>query len=296
MDGTDDIFDEDDVPVDNTLIEAQLQAAGIKPIELSRYQKECYLKFGFEEIDDRLRIDDVRQFLRLRGWSDNSLTKARTRDVLAKNELDLDAVNHCDFCSLPLSGVSYEVLNDGRVRCNDCSASAISTVEEFRKLFWQALEMMEAFYGIRYRVPIKVSMADARTVNKGAGAIFKPSTGVAGRVLGYAQQRWGKYSLIIENGSPRLAATDTLVHEMTHIWQYLNWNDKDILNRYGQDQNLEIYEGMAKWVKIQYAYLLGEVATGKREELITRSRDDAYGKGFVKYAGRYPLSIGPLSG
>ena len=296
VDGTDDIFDEDDVPVDNTLIEAQLQAAGIKPIELSRYQKECYLKFGFEEIDDRLRIDDVRQYLRVRGWSDNSLTKARTRDVLAKNELDLDAVNHCDFCSLPLSGVSYEVLNDGRVRCNDCSASAISTVEEFRKLFWQALEMMEAFYGIRYRVPIKVSMADARTVNKGAGAIFKPSTGVAGRVLGYAQQRWGKYSLIIENGSPRLAATDTMVHEMTHIWQYLNWDNKQVLQIYGMGcpectalARLIVYEGMAMWSAIQYLYLIGETYYASQQEAIALRRNDVYGVGFKLYCEQYPL-------
>ena len=296
VDGTDDIFDEDDVPVDNTLIEAQLQAAGIEPIELSRYQKECYLKFGFEEIDDRLRIDDVRQYLRVRGWSENSLTKARKRDVLAKNNLDLDAVNHCDFCSLPLSGVSYEVLNDGRVRCNDCSASAISTVEEFRKLFYQALEMMEAFYGIRYRVPIKVSMADARTVNKGAGAIFKPSTGVAGRVLGYAQQRWGKYSLIIENGSPRLAATDTMVHEMTHIWQYLNWDNKQVLATYGmgcpectQIARLIVYEGMAMWSAIQYLYQIGETYYAAQQEAIALRRNDVYGVGFKLYCEQYPL-------
>ena len=296
VDGTDDIFDEDDVPVDNTLIEAQLQAAGIKPIEKSRYQRECYLKFGFEEIDDRLRIDDVRQYLRVRGWSENSLTKARKRDALAHTQMDLEAVNHCDFCSLPLSGVSYEVLNDGRVRCNDCSASAITTVEEFRKLFWQALEMMEAFYGIRYRVPIKVSMADARTVNKGAGAIFKPSTGVAGRVLGYAQQRWGKYSLIIENGSPRLAATDTMVHEMTHIWQYLNWDNKQVLQTYGmgcpectQIARLIVYEGMAMWSAIQYLYQIGETYYASQQEALAMRRNDVYGVGFKLYCEQYPL-------
>ena len=188
------------------------------------------------------------------------------------------------------------MLNDGRVRCNDCSASAISTVEEFRKLFWQALEMMEAFYGIRYRVPIKVSMADARTVNKGAGAIFKPSTGVAGRVLGYAQQRWGKYSLIIENGSPRLAATDTMVHEMTHIWQYLNWDNKQVLQIYGMGcpectalARLIVYEGMAMWSAIQYLYLIGETYYASQQEAIALRRNDVYGVGFKLYCEQYPL-------
>ena len=295
VDGTD-IFDTEGLPEDNDLLEEQFKLIGITPIEKSRYQKECYLKFGFEEIDGRLRVEDVRQYLRVRGWSDNSLTKARKRDVLAKNNLDIKAVNHCDFCSLPLSGVSYEVLNDGRVRCNDCSATAISTVEEFRKLFYQALEMMEAFYGIRYRVPIRVAMADARTVAKGAGAVFKPTTGVAGRVLGFAQMKRGKYSLLIENGSPRLAATDTMVHEMTHIWQYLNWDNNTVLRTYGMGcpectaiARGIVYEGMAMWSAIQYLYQIGETYYASQQEAIALRRNDIYGVGFKLYCEQYPL-------
>ena len=70
--------------------------------------------------------------------------------------MDLTAVNHCDFCGLPLSGVSYERLNDGRVRCNDCSSSAIAKPDDFRELFYRTLGMMEDFFEIRYRVPIRV--------------------------------------------------------------------------------------------------------------------------------------------
>ncbi|MBQ6411049.1 MAG: hypothetical protein IJI16_03770, partial [Atopobiaceae bacterium] len=38
---------------------------------------------------------------------------------------------------------------------------------------------------------------------------------------------------------------------------------------YGKDLELEIYEGMAKWAEIQYAYLINEVPIAKREEIIT---------------------------
>ena len=65
----------------------------------------------------------------------------------------------------------------------------------------------------------------------------------------------------------------------------------DVKKTYGKDE-LEVYEGMAKWVEIQYAYLMGETATAKREEMITRHRQDEYGRGFVKYADKYPLTIG----
>ena len=42
---------------------------------------------------------------------------------------------------------------------------------------------------------------------------------------------------------------------------------------------------MAKWVEIQYAYLIGETSSAKREEINTRLRMDEYGNGFRKYAG-----------
>ena len=57
---------------------------------------------------------------------------------------------------------------------------------------------------------------------------------------------------------------------------------------------LEIYEGMAKWVEIQYAYLINEPATAKREEIITSYRDDEYGRGFLRYRANYPFSLGTV--
>ena len=49
---------------------------------------------------------------------------------------------------------------------------------------------------------------------------------------------------------------------------------------------------MAKWSEIQYAYLINEAATAKREEILTCARDDEYGHGFLKYLACYPLSSG----
>ncbi len=289
IDGTD-IFETPGVPEDNVWLEDALAAAGVTPIRKSRYQKECYLKFGFEEIDSRLKIEDVRRYLRVRGCSNGSLTKARKRSILEKQVLDVEATNHCDFCGMPLSGVSYDRLTDGRVRCNDCSASAITTLEDFKDLFYRVLEMLEGFYNVSYHVPISVRMADARTVARGAGQIFRPSTQVAARVLGYAQRKNGHYSLLIENGSPRLAAIDTMVHELTHIWQYLNWNDREIQQLYGNGRNREIvYEGMATWASVQFLYQMGEAYYAEQQENILSQRDDVYGIGFLLYRERYPF-------
>ncbi len=295
IDGTD-IFDNEGMPLDNDYLELSFQEMGLTPLTKSRYQKDCYLKYGFEEIDGRIEVDELRKYLRVRGLCNNSLTLARKREVFVKNLIDVNAVDHCDFCSLPLTGVSYEKLNDGRVRCNDCSASAIVTLEDFREIFYRCLETMEDFYDIQYRVPISVKMADAREIAKGVGMIFKPNTGVAPRVLGYAQRKHGKYSLIIENGSPRLAAIDTMIHEMTHIWQYVNWNDKMVTGTYGMNNSLctarakdIVYEGMAMWASIQYLYQIGETYYAARQEAFTESRKDIYGIGFRLYREQYPL-------
>ena len=41
---------------------------------------------------------------------------------------------------------------------------------------------------------------------------------------------------------------------------------------------------------IQYLYLIGEATVARREEHITRNRQDEYGIGFCLYEDRYPLS------
>ncbi|MBQ1332280.1 MAG: hypothetical protein IIY36_05035, partial [Lachnospiraceae bacterium] len=184
-----DIFDEDEDPEISGYLEEQFEEMGLLPLKETRYQKECYLKYGFDEIDERIHIDELRRYLRVRGWGRNALTLARKREIDPKTFLDLNAENHCDFCGLPLTGVSFDRLNDGRVRCNDCSASAITTVEEFSEIFHECQRRMEEIYGIKYRVPVRVKVTDAREVNKGAGRIFRPSKEFASRVLGFAQHR-----------------------------------------------------------------------------------------------------------
>jgi hypothetical protein len=47
---------------------------------------------------------------------------------------------------------------------------------------------------------------------------------------------------------------------------------------------------MAKWAEIQYLYLIGETNVAKREEFITRKRQDEYGIGFCLYDDYYPLA------
>ena len=292
IDGTD-IFDEDGTIEDKEYFDDCFIDAGIISLEKSRYQNECYLKFGFEEIDDRLKLEEVIKYLTARGFSLNSFRNARKRGAVEDTIIDNDSDIKCDFCGIPLSGVSYERLNDGRIRCNDCSATAINNLQEFREIFLQCLNLMESFFDIDYDVEITVKMTDAYKIARGFGSVYQPTCEADSRVLGYAQRLFGKYSIFMENGSPRMETISTMVHEMTHIWQYKNWKEEEIDRLYPTPEKRDmVYEGMAVWVSIQYLYLIGEYAYARKQEAIysDKKRKDLYAEGFSMYAMKYPLA------
>ncbi len=261
--------------------------------EMTEYQKHCFLKFGYESISGLLDIKGTVEYLSGYGFDKNPLAQVRKGENLKEAE-SYDPHKYgahlCDFCGIELLGGEYEVLRDGRERCNRCSMTAIKTVDGFKDIFKGVMRNMEIYYNIKINTAIKVRMTDAKKIAKNAGIEFVATPGFDGRVLGFARKDKTGYSIYVENGSPKLAAIATLAHELTHIWQYLNWNDVEIQKKYGKENSLEIYEGMAKWVEIQYLMLLGEKEYAMRQEITTRMRDDAYGKGFIKFCEKYPLS------
>ena len=282
-------------------IEEKLDIEGVDEIlqpkdsEMTEYQKNCFLKFGYGEIDSFLNLTETVKYLAAYGYDNNPLQQVRENEKTAEEyakEYDPNkkGAHFCDFCGVELAGGEYEVLKDGRERCNHCSATALRTGEEFKEVFKMVLRNMEIFYGIKINAAIKVRMTDAKSIAKHFGEDFVPTPGVDGRTLGFAQKDATGYSLYIENGSPKLAAMATIAHELTHIWQYQNWDEKAIIEAYGPQNRLEVYEGMAKWAEIQYLLYLNEVAYGKREQVRTMLRQDEYGRGFIQYLKKYSLA------
>lgn len=267
------------------------------PPQKTAYQKHNFLQLGYDDVPAILQIRETMDYLSKYGFDDNPLRRVRSGlDLAQEIEETYDpskfGTHICDFCGVELKGGEYVRLKDGRERCNRCSMTAVKKADDFREIFKNVLRNMEIFYGIKINTPIKVRTTDAKKIAKHVGSTFIATPGFDGRVLGFAQRDRTGYSIYVENGSPKLAAVATIAHELTHIWQYLNWNDKDLIKAYGQENLLEVYEGMAKWVEIQYLLLLNEVAYAKRQEILTKLRDDAYGRGFIKYLEKYSLSYG----
>ncbi len=263
------------------------------------YHERYYLLYGREGEFPFTDFTATVEYLTLMGLDNNALKQAREGKKIAEMVENTfkpgkpDA-RYCDFCGAEIYGVEYETLADGRDRCLNCGKTAIKTGEEFRKIFEDVKRNMESFYGIKINTGIRVEMVNSKELHKRLGKAFIPTPASDGRVLGVAIKDKNGYSLYVENGSPRMASMLTMAHELTHIWQYLNWNDRAIKKKYGKELYLQIYEGMAKWVEIQYAYLINEPATAKREEIITSYRQDEYGFGFLRYRAQYPFSLGTV--
>ena len=263
------------------------------------YHERYYMLYGGNCEPACIDLQGTLSYLSEIGFGRNSLKQAREGKKIAEY---IEATfkpgrtdsRYCDFCGTEILGVEYETLSDGRDRCLNCSRTAIKTGEEFRKIFEDVKRNMESFFGIKINSGIKVEMVNSKTLHKRLGKAFIPTPKKDGRILGVAINDKNGYTLLVENGSPRMPSMLTMAHELTHIWQYINWKDKDVCKKYGKNMRLEVYEGMAKWVEIQYAYLINEPATAKREEIITSYRDDEYGRGFLRYRANYPFSLGTV--
>ena len=267
--------------------------------EKKPYHESYYMLYGGECEPGAIDLAGTLEYLSAFVAQPGSLKQARDGKKIAEyieatfNPLKADA-RYCDFCGTEIYGVEYETLSDGRDRCVNCGRTAVKSVEEFRKIFEDVKRNMESFFGIKINAGIRVEMVNSKKLHKKLGKAFIPTNKDDPRVIGVAIKDKNGFTLMVENGSPRMATMFTTAHELTHIWQYINWNDKEIVKKYGKDMRLEVYEGMAKWVEIQYAYLINESATAKREEIITTYRNDEYGRGFLRYRANYPFSLGTV--
>jgi hypothetical protein len=279
-----------DAPAEDPLYDHPAEVSAATP---KKYSEGHFIFFGYELLDSKLNLKGTRDFLAAHVYNENALEQARVKSGI-EDDIDFDkpGAQFCDFCAAELSGGEYDVLADGRERCTLCANSALKTVEQYIRLYENAHRNMETFFGIRINVAIKVRMANARKIAKLCGEEFIPTPGYDGRILAFAKQDSDGYTIYVENGAPKIAAVANIVHELTHIWQYINWDRSKIRSHYGAENDPLVYEGMAMWAEIQYLFFLNEVSYAKRQEIHTRNRDDAYGRGFVKFAGQYPLIYG----
>lgn len=260
----------------------------------TEYQKHCFLKFGFEEFDSSLLTYQTLDYLCGFGFDENQLTHIRKYAVreYVYEPSNPDA-HYCDFCGIEMADGKYRTLSDKREQCSQCQKTAIDEVSEFRKLFRIVKKQFETVYRVRINIPIHIYLTTAEEIAAETGETFVPTPGFDPRSVGFARHIQdgdkNEYSIYIEKSSPRDSATATIAHELTHIWQYLNW-DMEALRALGDIEYSERMEGMATWSEIQFMYAIGRYKYATRLAVTNRKRFDVYGRGLVRYEKSYPLA------
>ena len=258
------------------------------------YHERYYLKYREGKRTAPLDLEGTKAFLETIGFDGGELRQAREGKHYAENLLNTDKSKknqmYCSYCGAEISGVEFFRLPDGRLRCNTCSNSVVQSKAEAEEICNRIITNLDTFFGATIDVPVSIEITEERKLKRKLGIPLGTQDAQSMLILGVAINKKKKYSLILENGAPRISLIATFAHELTHIWQYVHWDNNKNFKKCPKCNRLLIYEGMAKWVEIQYLYLVGETTVARREELITRNREDEYGIGFRLYEDRYPLS------
>ncbi len=256
------------------------------------YRERYYLLYGYETVPEAFDVEATLAYLTDCGYADNYLKGAR--DSAAESQLRWyntrfePGVHYCDFCGARLEG-EISILKDGRERCAECEKTAITKVGDFKKLYKKAHRQMEDIFGIKIKTKISIRITNAEEIAREMGYEFVPGPGFDGRALGFAQRLGnGKTRIVLENGAPAIETEKTLVHEMTHCWQYEN-----MLNLFDENKDLVVTEGMAVWTEAQYLMCIGQEEKAAAYVECRRRDPSEYGQGMIAYVEKYPLRRGP---
>lgn len=250
------------------------------------YSKSFFLLYGYEEVPSALDLEATIEYLKDQGFYNNYLKQARESKLVKMKWYNYqfeNGVHYCDFCGAPLEG-KFDLLDDGRERCLECSGEALTKVSEFRKLYKKTRKDMEKIFGIKLKAKISIKTCNAQKIAEELGGTFTPSPGFDGRTLGFACRYGRSHDIYIENGSPAIETAKTLVHEMTHIWQYSNLPDLF------ENRDLEIIEGMAVWAEVQYLMSIGLKDRAEAYVCNRLMQNNEYGIGLKRYLEKFPVS------
>ncbi|MCI5700925.1 MAG: hypothetical protein MR308_11205 [Lachnospiraceae bacterium] len=175
----------------------------------------------------------------------------------------------CTFCGKP--ALFTHKMSDGRKMCRSCKQQQLGLRDELKELYLETVDFLCKGYHIKLRKNIHLRLKSAETIRKHC------ETSGGGRILGFYQPR--NHELWIESRGPRNAVQDTMIHELTHAWQFDNLDVRK-LNRKYPTEALKLLEGHSSYMEIDAMRKLGEVEYAEYLERELLLRNDEYGEGY----------------
>ena len=234
------------------------------------FDKLSFLKYGREELPDYFKIDLIINFIR-----DQFTTKDVDLMQMQQKRFDHNNIlGTCDFCRAKMKNSEMQRLNDGRMRCPECSKDAIDTNEQFKALCEKVKEAFLTHLNIDFnKITYKAKLVSAVELHKVGDYNFSITNGYDIRkLIGLARDR-NVDEFYVEDGYKSDETFGTIAHEMTHIWEY---NDADFKKL--RKTNEDLVEGLAVWTDL---YLTEKYGAKKMEDRMNGwiHREDEYGRG-----------------
>ncbi len=229
--------------------------------EEEKHKYPLYLAMGYEYIP---AIFDVAA---TRSCFDNVVVRA-DEPVKEMDGFELAGSGSgkcCSFCGNPIV-TTYFHLDDHRIMCPDCHSHVASSRDEIKRILTLAKTTLETKYNIVLPDDIKIKFKSATAIRKACGIVD------GGRVLGFYNLK--KHEIWVERNGPEACVMSTVLHELTHAWQYANLNMKH------PDINLAYIEGHSTYVEIEGMYERKQTRYAAFLDRITMARDDEYGIGY----------------
>jgi hypothetical protein len=173
-----------------------------------------------------------------------------------------------------MPATEFQRLSDGRERCHRCAQEAVDNIDQLKAIFQNAKALLYKYMAVTIAEDIEVYFITAAEMHRSDQSVFIPTASYDTRAIGRASFNIGNSFLIeIENGQPRDMILATMIHEMTHIWQfkYLDFE------RLKQDHGLILIEGHAMWAEITCLRAVNIAPAYCEREA---NRTDVYGQGY----------------
>lgn len=184
----------------------------------------------------------------------------------------------CTFCGRPT--MFPVVLADKRQMCLHCKDHQLTQKDEIKTLFTETVQYITDGYQISLPRNIHVRFQSAAAIAKEAGNVD------GGRILGFYNS--GNHQLWLEARGPKIAMQSTLIHELTHAWQFHNaeFSQKlqQLLLKYPKRERslirLLILEGHSVYMEVETMRRMHEDTYADRIHDAYLQRQDEYGTGY----------------
>lgn len=228
--------------------------------------KHSYLRFGYHQIPSIFQLTSVY------SWLQNIAAHAPDVAGSLRGKLsaaDLTDHQRCSFCGRNIAVSSWQ-FDDERVMCEECYAHRTNERREVQVLLKQAYQTLEKKYDIKLPEGIKIRFKTATSIKKASGSR------AGGRILGFYFP--GRREIWVERGGPEPCVIATLMHELTHAWQFANIN--------ADKMDLKYIEGHSTYVEIECSRALGQTVYADFWEKSVLAGSDEYAQGLRYWKDR----------